>query len=104
MCGVPAGAVKPVTVCLHAVFIMVLTGLLQSPLCSEKWYYGKHVSDLRNITYASVSISRKISFFLNFECILECKKVGDLRYHHQKSIWNKETLLVSLMTVSALQA
>lgn len=60
MCLVPAGALKPITECLHAVFIMALTGLLQSPLCSDKQHYGKYVSDLRNITYAHISISRQI--------------------------------------------
>lgn len=60
MCWVPAGAVKTVTECLHPVFIMALTGLLQPPLLSDKQHYGNHVSDLRNMIYASVSISRKI--------------------------------------------
>lgn len=60
MCLVPAGAVKPVAECLHALFITALTRLLQSPLCSDKQYYGKHVSDLKSIIYASLSISRQI--------------------------------------------
>lgn len=55
------GTVEPVTECLQAAVITALTGLLQSSLHSDKQYYGKHVSGLRNIIYVSLSLER---FFL----------------------------------------